>query len=93
MIKLYEIPTNKQLLNIAKYINEELKDIKKNNMKIVFELDNNLLKQIDEEYFFKKNNEDTQFIPSDEVELIVSGIKFNFIKKENDTKEKEKKTF
>lgn len=84
MIKLFEIPTNEQLIKLANFISEELKEIKKENMSVVFELSDNLIRQIDEEYFFKNNKDETNFIPSDEVQLIVSGVKFKFIKKQND---------
>lgn len=86
MIKLYNIPTNEQLINISEFINEELKDIKKENMSIVFELSSDLLRQIDEDYFFKNNKDAKQedFIPSDEVDIIISDVKFKFIEKKNE---------
>jgi len=82
MIKLYKTPTNAQLMSIANFINEELKDTKKDNISIQFELDLETFRKIDEEYFFKNNKEakTTDFIPGDEVQLNMSGIKFNFIK-------------
>lgn len=84
MIKKYNIPTNEQLVNISEYINEELKDIKKENMHVVFEITKDLLRQLDEDYFFKNNKDidPKNFIPSDEVEIIISDIKFKFIEKQ-----------
>jgi hypothetical protein len=93
MKKLFYIPTNQQLVNIATAISDELSDIKKDNICIVFELDKDLLRQIDEEYYFKNNkdsNEDS-FTPSDEVEVIVSEIKFKFIEKQDDSQEENTK--
>jgi hypothetical protein len=89
MIKLYSIPTSQQLFNIAESISEELVDIRKENIYIVFELDKELLRQVDEDYFFKNNKDvsPSDFIPSDEVEVTVSDIKFKFIEKQNDNKE------
>lgn len=84
MIKKYNIPTNEQLVNISEYINEELKDIKKENMHVVFEITKDLLRQLDEDYFFKNNKDfdPKNFIPSDEVEIVISDIKFKFIEKQ-----------
>lgn len=92
MIKLHDIPTNEQLLKLANSINEEFKNIKKDNFYIVFELDKNLLRQIDEEYYFKNNTDSSQnnFIPSDEVEIIVSDVRFKFINKEDGIEKEEK---
>lgn len=89
MTKLFYIPTNQQLVNIATAISEELSDVRKDTIYVVFELDKDLLRQIDEDYYFKNNkdvNEDN-FTPSDEVEIIVSEIKFKFIEKQDDNQE------
>jgi len=81
MIKLYNIPTIEQLKNISRLISDELKDIRKDNMCVIFSLNKNLVRQIDEELFFK-NNKDVElndFVESDEVEVLIDGIKFKFI--------------
>lgn len=86
MIKLYSIPTEQQLFNIAEFTNKELEDIRKDNISIVFELNKNLLKQVDEHFYYKNNKDasESDFEPSDEVNLIVSGIKFKFIEKQDE---------
>jgi len=91
MKKLFYIPTNQQLVNIANAISEELSDVRKENIYIVLELDKDLLRQVDEDYFFKnnKNANEEDFIPSDEVEVIVSEIKFKFIEKQDGNQEEE----
>ena len=80
MIKQYNLPTNDQLVSIATCINENLKDVKKDNMVITFDLEKDLLRQIDEEYFFKYNKEAKQsdFTPGDEVEITILDVKFKF---------------
>lgn len=86
MTKKYDIPTNDQLTNIALIINEQLEDIRKENITVVFELSNTNLKQIDEEYFFK-NNKDAKisdFEPADEVDINILGLKFKFIEKNSE---------
>ena len=90
MIKITNIPTNEQLINISKFLIDELKDIKKDNMYVVFELEPDLLRQIDEEYFFKNNKDanSDDFTPSDEVELNISNIKFKFIKTDAQPKQR-----
>lgn len=83
MKKVYKIPTDIQLIKIANILSEELSDIKKDSMSIIFNLDNELFKQVDEDYFFKHNKESefSSFKPASEVEVIISGIKFKFVKK------------
>jgi len=89
MIKLFTTPTNEQLMELAAIINETFKDIKKENMYVVFELSGDLLRQVDESYFFKNNKDasHSDFKHSDEVEVLVSGIKFKFIEKINEDEE------
>lgn len=89
MIKLYSIPTDQQLFNIAEFANKELEDIRKDNISIVFELSKKLLRQVDEHYYFKnsKDASELDFEPSDEVNLIVSGIKFKFVEKQDEETE------
>jgi len=86
MEKLYNTPTNEQLFKIANIITSELKDVRKDNITILFELDEKLLRQIDEDYFFRNNKDakPSEFIPADEVELTISDIKFKFSKKINE---------
>lgn len=90
MQKLYNIPTDKQLFDIATCINSSLDNIKKDNIYVVFELDQDLLRQVDEDYFFRneKDVKPEDFIPSEEVNVIVSDIKFKFIEKQIDEEEK-----
>lgn len=83
MKKLYNVPTDEQLIKVADLLSETLSDIKKDSMSIVFKLDENIIKQIDESYYIK-NNKDTDlsnFIPASEVEINISGIKFKFVSK------------
>jgi len=88
MIRLFNIPTVQQLANIANMLNEELTDVRKDNVSIIFELDKDLLRQIDEDQYFKNNKDDAgEFIPSDEIEIIVLGIKFKFIERINGSQE------
>jgi len=86
MIKIYNIPTYEQLLKIASIITTELTDVKKENITITFELGKDLLKQIDEEYFFKNNKDasPSDFIPADEVLLTILDLQFKFIEKVNE---------
>jgi len=86
MIKTYNIPTKEQLLKIATIVSTELTDVKKDNITITFELEKELLRQIDEDYFFK-NNQDalpSDFIPADEVLVTILDLKFKFIEKVNE---------
>lgn len=80
MKKIDKIPTNKQLLAIAEFINKELENVKNNDISIMFNIDKDLLRQVDEEYFFKnnKNAKESDFKPADFVEVIVLGVKFKF---------------
>lgn len=89
MTRLFNIPTVQQLANIANMLNEELTDVRKDNVSITFELDKDLLRQIDEDQYFKNNKDDNagDFTPSDEIEIIVLGIKFKFIERINDNQE------
>ena len=89
MQKLYNIPTDKQLFDIATAINDSLDNLKKENIYVVFELDKELLRQVDEDFFFRndKNAKVEDFIPSEEVNVIVSDIKFKFIEKQMDDEE------
>jgi hypothetical protein len=86
MIKQFNIPTNDQLVSISTFLNENLKDVKKENMTIKFELEKDLLRQIDEEYFFKYNQDakKTDFVPGDEVNINILGINFKFELKINE---------
>lgn len=82
MKKLFNIPTEEQLVQVANVLNTEFSDIKKDNMSIVFELDDDLLKQLDEDYFIKRNKDtNEEFIPSSEVNVICDGINFKFTRK------------
>jgi len=80
MTRLYNLPTNQQLITLATTLNENLKDVKKDNITIVFELEKEYLRQMDEECFLK-NNKDAKmsdFEPADEVYLNILGINFKF---------------
>lgn len=83
MIKVKTIPSNEQLLSIAENIETELIDVKRDNMYIVFEVDRDTLRKVDEEFFYKNNNGSGIFTPSDEVEVIINGVKFKFIDRLN----------
>lgn len=89
MKKLYSIPTEEQLGKIAYILNTELSDIKKNNMSVVFELNEDLLRQLDEDCFIKRNNgmTDEIFVPGSEVIIIADGVVFKFIKELDDKEE------
>ena len=83
MAKLYNTPTNEQLIKIASIITTELEDVRKDNITITFELEKELLHQIDEDYFFRNNKDakPSDFIPADEVEVVILDLKFKFIEK------------
>ena len=86
MAKTYNLPSNEQLLKIATIVSTELSDVKKDNITITFELEKELLRQIDEEYFFKNNKEalPSDFSPADEVLVTILDLKFKFIEKINE---------
>ena len=86
MAKLYNTPTNEQLIKIASIITTELEDVRKDNITITFELEKELLHPIDEDYFFRNNKEakPSDFIPADEVEVVISDLKFKFVEKLNE---------
>jgi hypothetical protein len=87
MKKVYAIPTNDQLFKLASFINEEFIDVKKESMTVLFELNKDLLRQVDEDFFLKNNKgvDPNEFEPSDEVEVIISGVKIKFIAKEDES--------
>jgi len=78
MTKKYNIPSDEQLFKLALFLNEEFKDIKTEKMSVCFELSKDLLKQVDENFYYKNNGDKGNFIPSDEVEVIINGIKIKF---------------
>lgn len=86
MKKILNIPTDIQLTKISELIANELSDIKKNSMTIIFELDKDLLRQVDENYFYKLNPNamSSDFEPVSEINLNIDGIKFKFIEKIHD---------
>lgn len=86
MKKLFNIPNDNQLINLSEFINRELSDVKKDNMSIVFEINENLLRQLDEQYFFKMNPDSNinDFVHGNEVNIIVNGINFKFIQNKID---------
>ncbi len=86
MARLYNTPTNEQLIKIASIITTELEDVRKDNITITFELEKELLRQIDEDYFFRNNKEakPSDFIPGDEIEVVILDLKFKFIEKSNE---------
>lgn len=92
MKKIFNVPTIEQLSKLSQIIKDEFSDIKKENMSIVFELDEELLKQVDEDYFYKINPSATSndFQPGSEVNVNVNDMKFKFIKKINDNEENTK---
>lgn len=88
-IKKYNIPTDRQMLELSQYINDNFNDIKRCNMYIVFELPKELIKQLDEDYYIKNKIGDVdEFIPSDEVNINFNNVKFKFVE-EGDGKEQE----
>ena len=86
MGKLYNTPTNEQLIKIESIITTELEDVRKDNITIIFELEKELLRQIDEDYFFRNNKEanPSDFIAGDEVEVVILDLKFKFVEKSNE---------
>jgi len=86
MGKIFNIPTYEQLLKIASTLHNELNDVRKDNITIVFELEQELLRQIDEDYFFKNNKDalPSDFSPGDEVLVTILDLKFKFIKDVNE---------
>ena len=74
MKKLFKIPNDNQLINLSEFINQELSDVKKDNMSIVFEINENLLRQLDEQYFFKMNPDSNIYdvVQGNEVKIIVA---------------------
>lgn len=95
MVKKYNLPTNEQLVELSTKINEILSDVKTENMKIWFQLDEENLRRIDEEYFFKYNKDanEKDFVHGDEVVLNLLGVNIIFTAKDfpETIKEVEKK--
>lgn len=83
MKKLYNIPTDDDLNNLVSFFNENMENLKKDDMYIVFELPKELLHQVDEHYYLKNNPDGdlSNFVYGDEVLIIKSGINFKFIVK------------
>lgn len=84
MVKKYNLPTNEQLVELSTKINEIFSDVKTENMKIWFQLDEENLRRIDEEYFFKYNKEanEKDFVHGDEVVLNILGVNIVFTAKD-----------
>lgn len=79
MIKIKKIPTIEQLIEVSNSISNILKDIKKENMSIVFEVEKDILRQIDEEFYYKdKSKSDSKIEQPDEVRLNITDIVFKF---------------
>lgn len=78
MIKIHELPTREQLINLAIFINDEFKNVRKDNMCVVFELNSDLHRQMDEELFYRNNPNNTEFTHGDEIELNILDVKFKF---------------
>lgn len=83
MIKLQKTPTLEQLMQLASSINDVMKDVKKEDMFIVFELDKDTIRQVDEEIFYKNKKSTEQDIidQPDEVQINILGVQFKFITK------------
>lgn len=84
MIKLQKIPTLEQLMQLANSFNEILIDVKKEDVSVVFELEKDMVRQIDEEIFYKNNTskEKPETIEQpDEVQVSILGLTFKFVQK------------
>jgi histidinol phosphatase-like enzyme len=77
---IYKVPTEEQINKISDAINDIMADVDKTNMSVIFKLDSNTVKKIDETYFFKhhKKEEYDNFKPSDNVIINSGGISFEF---------------
>lgn len=88
IVKKYNIPTDRQMLELSQYINDNFNDIKTSNMHVVFELPKELIKQLDEDYYIKNKIGDMDdFTPSDEVIINFNNIKFKFVSEIDDEEE------
>lgn len=88
IVKKYNIPTDRQMLELSQYINDNFNDIKTSNMYVVFELPKELIKQLDEDYYIKNKIGDIDdFTPSDEVIINFNNIKFKFVSEIDDEEE------
>lgn len=83
-MKKYNIPTDRQMLDLSQYVKDNFNDIKRCNMSIVFELPKDLIKQLDEDYYIKnKIGNADEFTPSDEVIINFNDVKFKFVEEVN----------
>lgn len=69
----------KLIETISTVINSD--EIYKKDLTLLYELSNELHKQMDEHLFYKANPNSSDFIHRDEIELEVGGIKVKFIKR------------
>jgi len=65
---------------VSEIINND--KIKKDNMVLVYELDETMHKKMDEHLFYKSNPADAVFEHKDVVEVIIGGLTVRFIKKD-----------
>lgn len=82
MIKIKSVPNNEDLAKLANSINEILTGVKNIDRYFVFEVDRDTLRKIDEEYYYKNkinDIDDNDFYDIDEVDVIISGVKFKFV--------------
>lgn len=90
MIKVNKIPSREQLIEIAESVNKTLDNVKKDNLYIVFQYDIDTIRKIDEDFFYKNSEgEKNNYIPGDEVQLDVLGVKFKFIESDGDNPKKQ----
>lgn len=64
---------------ISEIVNNE--NIYKNGLSLIYELDNDNHKKMDEHLFYKANPDSTDFIHRDIIEVEIGGIVIKFIKK------------
>jgi len=70
---------NQLIETISEIVNNE--KINKENLTLVYELDETNHKNMDEHLFYKSNTNDSEFVHRDIIEVEIGGILIKFIKK------------
>lgn len=86
-MKKFETPTIEQMIKISSLLSQELEDIKKENMFVLFKLSKENLQKLDEELFFKTNPNASfsDFEPStNELNVTIGEVNFKFIENVKD---------
>lgn len=81
-IKKYETPTLEQMTKLSGMISSEMRDVRMDNMFILFKLSKEKLAKLDEDLFFRNNPENKMedFEPNyEEVNVKVGEINFKFV--------------